>query len=64
MPAPAEEALTRCFINLYSRDKAWLYRRYGHGWSEQVRRLVRRHIKDSDAVQTIDMNLLGVKHEP
>ena len=62
MPAPADEALDRCFINLYAKDKAWLYRRYGHGWSEQVRRLVRKHIRDADAVQEIDLKALGLKH--
>lgn len=61
MPAPADEPLERCFIRLYAADKAWLYRRYGHGWSENVRKLVRRHIKDLDAPQTIDMKILGIK---
>ena len=46
MPAPADEPLERANILLYAKDKAWLYRRYGHGWSEHVRRLVREHIKE------------------
>lgn len=61
MPAPADEPLSRAFINLYAKDKSWLYRRYGHGWSEQVRLLVRKHIRDSDAVINIDMKVLGGK---
>lgn len=63
MPAPADEALERCNLNLYAKDKAWLYRRYGHGWSEHVRRMVRAHIRDSDKVQEIDMKILGVAEE-
>ena len=46
MPAPADEPLSRSFINLYAKDKAWLYRRYGHGWSEIVRKLVREHRRE------------------
>lgn len=61
MPAPADEPLAKCWINLYEQDKRWLFRRYGNGWSEQVRRLVRVHIRDADASQTIDMNILRIK---
>jgi hypothetical protein len=49
MPAPADEPITRCNLNLYSADKEWLYRRYGHGWSEIVRKLVRDFIKQKEA---------------
>lgn len=47
MPAPADEPLERCNLNLYAADKAWLYRRFGHGWSEQVRNWVREKIKET-----------------
>lgn len=49
MPAPADEPLAKAWINLYARDKDWLFRRYGNGWSEQVRKLVREHRKDEEA---------------
>jgi hypothetical protein len=48
MPAPADEPLAKSNINLYAADKAWLYRRYGHGWTEIVRKLVRDHIRAED----------------
>lgn len=54
MPAPADEPLAKCWLNLYAKDKAWLYRRYGNGWSEQVRRLVREHIRDIEQPQVIE----------
>jgi len=47
MPAPADEPLDRAFINLYRVDKAEMYRRYGHGWSEVVRKLVRDHLRET-----------------
>lgn len=48
MPAPADEPLARCNLFLYEADKAWLYRTYGHGWSEKVRNLVREYIRDRE----------------
>lgn len=51
MPAPADEALARCFINLYAKDKDWLFRRHGHGWSEIVRKLVRDYRREQEAQQ-------------
>jgi hypothetical protein len=49
MPAPSDEPLARCHLLLYERDKAWFYRRYGWGWSVVVRRLIREHIRESEA---------------
>ena len=49
MPSPADEPISRCDINLFTVDKEWLARRYGHGWSEQVRKLVREFIKQKEA---------------
>lgn len=40
MPAPADEPLTRCNLNLFTADKEWLEKRFGRGWTEQVRKLV------------------------
>lgn len=53
MPAPADEPLSRCDLNLYTKDKAWLFRRYGTGWSVIIRQLVRQHIKDTDKPEVI-----------
>ncbi len=47
MPAPADEPISRCNLNLYAADKEWLYKRFGHGWSEQVRAWVREKIKEA-----------------
>ena len=49
MPAPLDEPITPCKINLYSLDKSWLERRYGRGWTEQVRAWVREKIKEAKA---------------
>lgn len=48
MPSPSDEPLARCDLNLYAADKAWLQRRFGQGWSEQVRNWVRAKIKESN----------------
>lgn len=47
MPAPLDEPITPCKINLFANDKAWLERRYGRGWTEQVRAWVRTKIKEA-----------------
>ena len=54
MPAPADEPIARCNLNLYAKDKAWMFRRYGHGWSEIVRKLVREHIREQDQPKVIE----------
>ena len=48
MPSPSEEPLAKANINLYAADKAWLWRRHGHGWTEIVRKLVRDHIREQE----------------
>lgn len=49
MPPPSDEALTRCNLNLFTADKEWLEKRFGRGWTEQVRNLVRRHIQERES---------------
>ena len=49
MPSPSDEPLSKSNINLYASDKAWLWRKHGHGWTEVVRKLVREHIKEQEA---------------
>ena len=56
MPSPSDEPVAKCWINLYAKDKAWLYRRYGHGWSEIVRKLVREHRREQE-VERVPINL-------
>ena len=59
MPAPADEPLAKAWINLYAADKSWLFRRYGNGWSEIVRKLVREHRRDQEAGTVVVMDLEG-----
>ena len=47
LPAPLDEPITPCKINLFANDKAWLERRFGRGWTEQVRAWVRTKIKEA-----------------
>lgn len=41
MPNAAEEALQKVTLNLFRKDVEGMERRYGRGWTEQVRLLVR-----------------------
>ena len=53
MPSPSDEPLSKSNINLYASDKAWLWRKHGHGWTEVVRKLVREHIKEQEEPKVI-----------
>jgi hypothetical protein len=46
MPQRPDEPLTKITLNLYTRDVEKFEMRYGYGWSEVIRRLVRKHIKE------------------
>lgn len=46
MPKRSGDALTKTTLNLFTSDIAILRSRYGHGWSEQVRRLVHQDCVD------------------
>lgn len=47
MPNPgASEPLTKITINLFTSDLDQFRKRYGHGWSEQIRELVRRNCRE------------------
>lgn len=37
--------LHRTNINLFSNDVAWLNHRFGYGWTEKVREIVREYVK-------------------
>ena len=45
MPPRSPEPLRRVTLNLFDTDCAAMERRYGHGWSERVREMVRAHLK-------------------
>ena len=44
MPPRSPEPLRRTTLNLFEEDCRLMERRYGHGWSERVRDLVRNHV--------------------
>lgn len=43
---PLPEPYRRCNINLFESDCQLLERRYGRGWTEQVRLLVRKNCQE------------------
>jgi len=45
MPPRSPEKLRKVTLNLFDKDCAAMERYYGHGWSEQVRDLVNKHMK-------------------
>jgi hypothetical protein len=53
MPAPADEPIRRCNLYLYTTDVEWLQKRYGHGWSEHVRKAVRELRRESENKEVI-----------
>lgn len=44
MPPRSPEPLRRITLNLFEADCAAMERRYGHGWTEQLRNMVRSHL--------------------
>lgn len=45
MPPRSPEPLRKVTLNLFDKDCDSMERRYGHGWSERVRDLVRQDLK-------------------
>lgn len=45
MPPRSPEPLRKILLNLFDSDCAAMERRYGHGWTERVRDMVRTHIQ-------------------
>jgi hypothetical protein len=46
MPTPPlEEPTTKVTINIWSSDYEELKARFGHGWSAQVRMVIRDHLR-------------------
>jgi hypothetical protein len=46
MPAPLSKPSRRTQVTLYEADCQQLERRYGRGWTEQVRLLVEKNCKE------------------
>ncbi len=46
MTAPLSEPTTRVTAVLFTADVELMRRRYGHGWTEQLRRMVREDCKE------------------
>jgi len=47
MPPRSPEKLRKVTLNLFDKDCAAMERYYGHGWSEVVRDMVHRHIRET-----------------
>jgi hypothetical protein len=56
MPAPSNEPISKTNLNLFTADKVWLERRYGHGWTEIVRKLVRDHVNNEDVKRLMSLS--------
>jgi hypothetical protein len=44
MPPRSPEPLQKVTFNLFAKDCEAMERRYGHGWSERIRLMVREHL--------------------
>lgn len=45
MPKPSEEPLTKITLNVFTSDVIAFKRRYGVGYTEQIRLLLRENVK-------------------
>lgn len=56
MPRPLTEPLCKVTLNLFLADRIALKRRYGQGWTEQVRLIVHDNVRaHSQAKRVIDL---------
>lgn len=44
----AGERLRKVTLNLYDKDVAWFQNKFGHGYTEEIRKVVRKYIKERD----------------
>ena len=57
MPTPPlEEPTTKITLNIFSSDYEELKTRFGHGWSAQVRMVIRDHLRIRRGVATLLKN--------
>lgn len=55
MPAPSDEPLRKVTLLLFASDVDGFQRRYGRGWTEQIRLLVRKDMKAYNSLRaTLD----------
>lgn len=59
MPKPSAEPLTKVTLNLFTADVEDFKRRYGYGWSEQMRMVIRDNVMQHKYLNH-DMDKLGV----
>lgn len=59
MPAPLSRPARRTTLYLFEEDCAQLERRYGRGWTEQVRLMVERNCREYEARQVELAHQLG-----
>ena len=51
MPKLAGEPLTKVTFNMYTKDLEWFQAKYGYGYSEELRKVIRRYIIQRDKVR-------------
>ena len=57
MPTPPlEEPTTKITLNIFTSDYEELKARFGHGWSAQVRMVIRDHLRIRRGVATLIKN--------
>jgi hypothetical protein len=62
MPPRSPEPLRKVTLNLFDKDCDAMERRYGHGWSEAVREMVRSHLKERPYI--LDRHYADYYEEP
>ena len=50
MPRVVSEPITKVTLNLYSRDLAWLKKKFPDGYSEHIREIIRAYISGAKKV--------------
>lgn len=63
MPPVPGETLRKVTLNLFEADCRWFERRYGRGWSEKVRELLKKHRLHSQQAKEI-AEQLGFEEVP
>lgn len=62
MPKLAGPPLTKVTLNLFTADVEWFRQRHGQGYSEIIRAVVNKHVKQYGNVETIlNLNQLESK---
>lgn len=59
MPKPSPERLTKVTLNLFTSDVIAFKRRYGHGYTEQIRLILRENVKEHARYKRTVENLMA-----